>query len=165
MSGYDAVVNKAKQPWWGRTHPSHYLCKHPETGHMVGVGLLAARDYATFNLWYLSSDQPSAAGMVFQEASKDINVWVLAKEFGQVLHQGYPLSEWAMVLPLHQFDALTRQGQFSLSYQGRWYVLASDLRRQFDVIAPAITAPPRTGKYREKREQLPEPGRAGDQSR
>lgn len=140
MNGLNSVLDKANRPWWGPSSPGDYLCRHPETGQMVGIGLLAKSNYSTFNLWYFGANQPCATDMSFHDSCKDIAVWVLSKEFGELLHQGYPLSEWTMVLTMVQFADLARQERFMLPYQGRWYVLGNDLRRQFDVVAPPMLA-------------------------
>lgn len=138
MNSINAVLDKANRPWWGPSFPGDYLCRYPDTGKMVGIGLLARSSYSTFNIWYFCMNQPSAADMSFQDSAKDLIVWVLAKEFGDLLHQGYPLSEWAMVLTMAQFEEMVCREQFILPFQGRRYVLGSDLRRQLDVIAPPM---------------------------
>lgn len=138
MSGIDKLIAHANRPWWGPSFPGDYLCHHPDTGQMVGIGLLARSCYATFNLWYFGSNQPRATDMSFVDSAKDIAVWVLAKEFGKLLYQDYPLSEWAMFLPIEQFADLVRRQEYVLPFQGRYYVLGSDLGRQMDSIAQPV---------------------------
>ena len=94
------LTDKLSKWWWSPLPPETYLIPHPTTGAMVGIGKIASKSYAAFNVTYahlngkLSTVEHHAVAIrLFTSITPAMDVYV----------EGAELGSWVTLLSKGQF--------------------------------------------------------------
>lgn len=96
----DDLMQRLMKFYWSPSHPATYTLPHPQTGKTVGIGLIAMRDPAAFNMTHAAISGDFSTVSQHQRA---VELFVSYEKLEKVEVGEQSLSEWITLLSESEF--------------------------------------------------------------
>lgn len=108
MPNLKELLDKLHKFYWSPEHPSHYTINNPGNNLPCGIGCIARRDYAAFNLAWAASNGKWKTMEDQRRLCKDFTIF---EESTSKVVAGFPLSEWVYLYTPAEFHKWVTEAQ------------------------------------------------------